>query len=581
MKYKEIFLKNIENNRIQLIQSIQEKGIELAKSSKTIKRRDLVEYLNEKHDYEIKDGLIIDQLVKEAYNNSGYSESLQKSLINNIENNNSNNKVYNPERVYIQPTCWEFNENKLTTDLNIISKAQNSVLKEDGIELINNAVKNVELISIEKTISLTGELKVEVHTDYAKNIKKGYKHIINTYENVKNKNLDLISDFEDVRNELKIIREDILNLLIDIFGNSIKTTEPELFNFSKINWIDFEETWDKLNLFYNDINQQLEIFKNFHSEQMENISVSSKESVNSFFKNTDTLLKKNGSISNSELKGTAISSGVGFLVNSGISVLKSRSEAKKTVAVIKRDVEKLKSGMKDDIELLLNDTIRLGFLQTEIKDKLLPQLKIFISQIYKNIDTNITPIYNKIIEDKNIKELRNSNIILTTENRKIEIALIDEKNQMIFSKKNLLFLENFIQNNSFEYEYLKKLHPIKPKGLYKFLSPKKSKVLFEETLNDWNKYCKPKKEEYENILKKHQNELNLQQQINTDIQLLTDRKKEIEKKLNSNSNKISQLFKVSPINSDLLKNLIVNTKEIVSSSKGVLEVGLKEQLLTI
>jgi hypothetical protein len=584
MNYKEIFLDNIESNRDKIIKDIQEIGVKLSQSSEIIKRRELVDLINLKNNFKIKDGLVINLLVNEAYQNSNYSESLRDILVNNIESNNTNNKVYNPERVYIKPTCWNFDENKLITDIDLITKAQENVFKTDGILLINEITEEVEKIKVEEGLSLTGASKVEAYNEYAKKVINGYEKIINTYENVKNKNLDLVSDFEDVRNELKIIREDILNLLIDLYGSLIKSNEPELFNFSNISWVDFEDTWDKLNLFYDNINKNIETFRTFHKVQLDNISISSTTNINKFFKDGNQILKNKGTekeirAAAKDIKTAAIQAGVTFLFEAGSSIIKSRSEAKKTVTTIKRDVEKLRIGMREDVEVILNDIIRLGYLQTEIKDKLLPQLKIFISQIYKQIDIGIKPIYEEIISDNNIGNLRSLNIKLTAESRKIQKALIDEKDKMAFSEKYLLDLDEYISSNKFEFEYVKNLYPEEPKGLYKFLSGNKHKVLFNETLNDWNKHCKPKIEEYETVISKRKKEIILQKEITNDMQLLQERKKEIEQSLILNSKKINSLFKDNSTNNELLKKLIVNIKEIVTSSKGVLEVSLKEQLL--
>ncbi|QNM84576.1 hypothetical protein H9W90_10245 [Polaribacter pectinis] len=575
MTHDEIIQPNIKSIYNNLIDSVIKKSQELSLKSTIINRRELVNYLKFEHKVDIKEGIYLKNLLKDSYQKASYSKSIQEALVNNIIENDGKNKVYNPNRVDDNIFC--LNVEKPNTELNNFNLItnQNEVIKDiDGIQLINSIINDIDLIKREKTISITGSGKVESYREHAFEIKNGYENLIQTYEYVKDINLNLISDFELTRNRLKLIREDLLKLLIDLFGDSIKTSEPEMFKFSEIVWTDFEDTYPKLELFYNVINDEIELFKDFHSQQMRAISMASKEGFNNFLSSAEKLSKSKGILTNADIKTNAATAATGFLVKSGLAVINSRSQAKKTIAQIELDIEKLKQGMQSDSERIMNDILKLGKLQTEIRDKLTPQLILFTNKVIDIILNKITPYYKKIIKNSEIKNLRDSNSSLIIEKRQIKAELLDKNKQIDYCDYIHSMLTTSIDSQNFEYNYLVSLIPEKPKGLYSIISPSNSKKLYKDTLNDWNTHCKPFEDNYQKLKEDKKNEEKLKIDINTDIVNLELRDKSIENELKLNSDNINAIFKTSSQSKEELKKLLEAVKEVSISSKGVLEVNI-------
>lgn len=578
MTHTEIIKQNADDINNKLVDAIIKKAQQLSLDSEIINRRMLVDHLNTVLQINLKEGLYIKKILKEAYLKSSYSSSIQKAIVNNILDNNGKNSVFSPVRVEQRVEALDIKDPQLDlNDFKLIEQETNTVKEIDGTFEIQAIQKNIEVLKPEKELSITGKFKVEAIKDHAFNIKKEYQKIIQIHEKVKDINLNLVDDFDKTRNKLKLMREDLLNLLIDLFGDKIKNSEPELFDLSKINWENFEDRYGKLDTYFSSINENVEIFKEAHQQHMSAISQSGKNEFNNFLSKTSSLADA-GKLDKSKLKGTAATAAVGFLVKGAMSVIKSRSEAKKTIAQIEFDIENLKEGMRADVQLILDDILKLGRFYTELKDKLIPQLKLFSQEAVNKLIVDISPLYEQIISNQEIKELRDSNKLLMTEFRTIEAELIDKKEQINFNKFRHQKLTEVINFQKKEYNFLLSLTPVKPNLFYKIISPTKSSNLYNETLIDWHTYCKPFVDHFENTQEQVIREEELREENLTDINRLTNRKVNIQEELKNNSKKIRTIFGEKG-NKDILKNLLTHIREFTISSKGVLELNISKKLI--
>ncbi|MFD2540974.1 hypothetical protein ACFSSB_01470 [Lacinutrix gracilariae] len=578
MTHTEIIKKNADGINTKLVEAVIKKAQQLSVDSEIINRRMLLDYLNEELQINLKEGLYIKQILKEAYLKTSYSSSIQKAIINNILDNDGKNSVYNPNRVEQRIEALEIQDPNLDLDdFKLIEQEIETVKEVDGNFEIQTIQQNIDVLKPKKEVSITGRLKVEASKKHAFEIKKEYNKIIQVHEKVKDINLNLVDDFDKTRNKLKLIREDLLNLLIDLFGDQIKSSEPELFDVSQINWESFEDSYAKLDTYFSSINDNVEIFKEAHQQHMSAVSMSGKKEFNNFLNKTSSLANA-GRLDKSKLKGAAASAAIGFLVEGGMAVIKSRSDANKTIAQIELDIEKMKDGMRGDVELILNDILKLGRFYTELKDKLIPQLKLFTQKAVNKLIVDISPLYEQIISNHEIKELRDSNKLLMTEFRTIELELIDKKEQVDFNDLRHQQLTEVVDFQKVEYNFLLSLKPVKPNLFYKIISPKKSVNLYNETLIDWYTYCKPFIDNFENTQKEIVREVELKAENLVDMNLLIKRKENILEELNNNSRNIRTIFGEKG-NKTILKDLLTHIKDFTVSSKGVLELNISKELI--
>ncbi|HZW76702.1 MAG TPA: hypothetical protein VFF21_00190 [Flavobacteriaceae bacterium] len=522
---------------------------------------------------ELKDGPYLRYFLKIAYEKNSFSNTLKKIITFNFRENEGTNSIYNPERV--EDNIFSLDLANPSLDFNhfkLIQKQSEDLKQVDGVGEIRAIKEDIENLKRESTLSITGESKVEAYRDYALRLKEKYENMILTYEQIKNLNLSLISDYETLKNKLRLIREDLLNLLVDLYGDQIKTQEPELFDITDVNWKGYDELYPKLDLFYNTVNERIALFKNFHEIEMRNILISGKQNVNNFLHEATKISQSNKFISTSQIKGIAAGAAAKFLVSSTMAVLRSRSEAKKTIAEIEVDISRLKVDMNSDVNSIIQDIINLGQFHTEIRDRHLPTLQLFTQQISNIIEKQISPNYAKIIENNIIRECRDSNVRATLELREIELELVDQQKRIKHSEKIWRQLSEIIQAREFEYNYLQQLRPTEPKLLAKIFSPFKSRKIYEETLDSWTTYCEPFILEQIKLIENKDKETLLQQEINDDMNKLMDRKNYLIQLRKENGAKIHTQVKMNDAAlKPIIKKLLVQIKNVSKSSMGPLE----------
>jgi hypothetical protein len=570
MNLNQITIGNSKEHYNELIKTIQELAIQLSQNNKTLNRRSLVSYLNSKiENLNLKEGSFIKNLLRDTYEESQYSEAVRKAIVSRFKENLGNDNIFNPERVQVNCNSLDFTDNYLIEfqkKIHLIEKNTGLLENLDSVNIINNALSETNDIKEEDVISITGGSKVESAYDYANNIRLGYKKLIDEYELIKNVNLNIISDFEFLRNELRLLREDLIQILIDLFGNKIKQTNPDLFNFEKVEWYDFEDTWSKIDLYFSILNKDLETFHHIHDSQMNQILSSGSQRGKDIFKKA----KKSGVIDKADVRRQVI----GFAIDGAIGVFKSRGESKKTVAKIYRDIEKLKLEMQNDSNKILSDILRLGSLYSKLKDDLIPSFKLFISTVNKIVIKDIKPIYNEIISSGKIGELRSENASLLTEKRMIELELIDKKLAFPFIQKEKEKYNLNLESHKYEYNYLKSIRPEEPGSIYSAISFGKATKLYNEVEIEWKENCFPMIVLYDSWRVSLRNEDVLKNETEKDINLLKNRKSEIELLLKDNSNNIFNQFSTNEYSKEILKELLTHIKVISDSSKTVLSVQL-------
>src|SRR5690606_7807486 len=210
MNFKDIARPNVENLKTQFIEAITKKAQELSMEPSTIlNRRELVAYLQETLGTELKDGPYLRYFLKIAYEKNSFSNTLKKIITFNFRENEGTNSIYNPERV--EDNIFSLDLANPSLDFNhfkLIQKQSEDLKQVDGVGEIRAIKEDIENLKRESTLSITGESKVEAYRDYALRLKEKYENMILTYEQIKNLNLSLISDYETLKNKLRLIRED-------------------------------------------------------------------------------------------------------------------------------------------------------------------------------------------------------------------------------------------------------------------------------------------------------------------------------------------------------------------------------------
>lgn len=542
-----------------------------------ISRRELVSLLNKKHDnLNLADTIEFNALVRLSYEMS--SISVQEAIVETIRENIGNDAVYNPKRLYTSNHVSQFSEKEkdsLTTKVNLLKSNATEINSEDSKTKIETTLVNTQKLEFKKEFLGIGN--ADSAKKYAKNVLEGYETMIGEYDKIKNVNLNLINDFHILRNELKCERDDIMQLLIDLFGNRAKQQYPELFDFDQIEWLDFENSWNELNLSYNKINEQHQEFLNTVDVALNNFGNSVSAESSEAWKNLSSISKKRD-LNKGDLIGAGIQVAIAAGTAALIGSIDTRNKSKEIVAIIRRDVEILKHKMSEDNELIIADIFRLGKLYSKLSHSIIPNYNTFIKSNSEIIVSDFKPLYDRILENPTIYKAKGENNKLIKKQRFLNQKIIDLHSNIKYSKEEEIRLGEILEIKKEEYFIALSLKPTKPFILIELFTLGRASTVYYSTLQEWTNYCKPVVEDYEYIQSLKNDEIEKRETINQYISESKKELSEINQQINSNSEVIMTEFNKTPNSEEELTKLITVVKRIINASRNVLEIQLDQEL---
>lgn len=395
----------------QIIEEIQEVAIRLSQDNEYLSRRDLVKELNAKiPGLSLTDGLIVNSLVKETYLQTP-SPVIQKAISDCFLDNTESKLVYDPDNisdVSLKLTCsgevaLSFdNFNQITE---ILDRKVEALGVTDAIAEVTEMKNTIDLYVPEKNFSLTGKTKVKDNVNYGQKILEGYGKLVEYYNFVKYQNHELIEDFKFLRSELGCFRNDITELLFDIIGEDEKKQHPELFDFSKIEYLETERIIKEIDLEFEKLNNSFEVFQETYEASIVNIKQAGEQHAEIAFDRYSKSVKRKGYASKAEIKGQVATAALGFAFEAAMEIMETRKNAEQTVAAIKRDVEKMKLGFKEDAQKITFDLLRLQKIHNRLKVILIPEARKFIGQATTIYNSTIKDAYSQLLHGGNIAEV--------------------------------------------------------------------------------------------------------------------------------------------------------------------------------
>jgi hypothetical protein len=544
----------------------------------TIRRRELVKQLNQRLEgLQLTDTLRVNKLVKQSYYSC--SQSVQQAMVEMFKHNLGNDSIYNPKRIYPSNHVMTSKDQvvgSFDADLNILYENASRVNNESAKSLIEKNVVETQALIFKN--NFLGINKLSNAKKYAKSVLSGYEAMIEEYEIIKDVNLNLINDFETLRNNLKEQREDVIQLIVDLFGDRAKVEHPELFDLGKIEWYDFENNWDKLSLAHDKLEDQYGDFLRVVDESLIKISNDISNQANSSWATLESTARKRD-LNKNDLIGAGVSMAVTAGVSAISGAIKSNNKSKEVASTIINDAERLKAEMFDDQRLIIKDVIRLGKLYSKFSDSLLPSYQMYIRSNDNVIQNNFLPLYDRIIQNDVIKAAKNENNKFFGKRRQLQQQLRDFKKSIAYSEKRSVKLEELKKNLTPELALVEKLKPAKPWFIINLFTIARSENIYDDTLVYWNQYCKPVVDHYNHTLEELLNEEKTIVQLQQAIKDTTSSINQLTESIKLNSDIIKQEFAKNPWSIDNIKQLIEVVKDITNSSRMVLEIELDDELI--
>lgn len=529
-----------------VLKHIQKIAIGLEKSNDYLTRSDLA--------YELKnygveqDSLGLNDLIQEAYRKDTSIKGF-----NRILSNDKRTTVINANK--------SIDLAKKDGYKRLISLAKDDI-KQGGrsIEVLTNLIGELSLAENFKPETkflqwITGTSGVGKVKEEAQLIFDGYSQVVDYYDNAKGSVLDVISDFALLRGQIVERYHIFSSILIDIFGDSICSIDPELFAYEQIEYLDVKSMLKRIELEYSKLTTEC-------SQLMIAITDSFKVSL------------KNALSINNDISDKRVG-----LILAGLEMIGHYVDAHDRTLSLQKELSNLKSCAKKDVSQIYADMCRLKVIYGTIKDLYIPKAEMFWKYSEEILEEDMKKIIGAVYSTSKLQDLMEKRVSRMKDIKNVSIEILD-------AQRNISYYENSIADNSgllsqLEDEYLlaKKKKPSKPFILFNLLTLGQSRKKYNRKIYEWNAKCRPVIIQFETLkVDLHIDEEELKKQKELLIELKNKNQK-IKIELKKNSTLIKQSILAD---NSIKKELLLNMDKIVSIlrvAKDIASVGLDTKLM--
>lgn len=555
--------------KLRIIEEIKSVEIDLSRNNSATTIRNFVDTLNQKDpSVKIIENGELKQVFKEFYENNSMHSSLQESLLNRFFENDGITKYIVPNEVNLIPIPLNLDNNEkhfnnINDSFQLIEKSLTQIEEKSFLNTIHKLEEEQKKIKVIEVFSITGASKVDEKLREARKIYYNYKSLIDNYGLIKLELQGMFNEFEKIRNILKFLREDLMNMLIEIYGENVKATHPELFSFDSVKWMDFTDIIDNLNAEFYKITETCKTFFSSYNESYNKLANDS----------LDRLDQMNGE------KGALRNAAIDIGVNALFTIAKSNQDAKMTISDLNFEIEIMKASFWNDSKNIRLDIMRLLDIHKNIKEYLIPATKLFTIGFSNLFENEIKKDFNLVFNLEHIKPLKDRNIEISLEIRKLEIE-IHHLRKIVDESKNLKDIyESNVNFHQKDYDFFMLNEPQMPSRLTIFLSLGVAVNIFYKVYDQWDKKTIYTRNEYNYNLNDYHVETERENVYQTLMNDCIKKKSELKIEALLNSEKINNSLNAE---GELKAKISQNLKKIAGLSKAakdVLEIKLDEKLL--
>lgn len=475
-----------------------------------------------------------------------FQKSPNKEIFKSLVNNEKNTPLVDEFKI---PALLEAGKETDVFKL-IAEKLKISDTHLSALENLTGGKFNEEIIR--KTSDLlniiSGKNAVEKVKNEASAVFEKYSTMTKSYTDAKNSVKSLTKDFVNLRqNSAGLFRRYAL-ALSDIFGEKIRATMPQMFDFDSVEFLDTDSMLKSAELSYNSIFGKCTELSGQISEGF-----------------VSALKLSASQITNVEDKRLG-------LVVAGINMLSHYIKSTGQTSAIKKEVEELKSSVAHDAAVIKTDGVRLSEIFKILNDVYIPKAEIFAKAAPEVFDEEFLRLTDSVYSTPRAKELKKRRDEILQELHDLEKSLADSGLNVNYYSSHIRDCQNTLQSLEKQYNEAKKTKPEPPSGLGNVISLGSKKKQYERAVYDWEKNCRPLVSKYEDLIvdvKIDTDELQKQKEIYERDKKRYEELKAVQKEISSELSNIINAdektkAKISARLEDIVKLLMI-AKEIASS----------------
>jgi len=474
-----------------------------------------------------------------------------------------------------------------TTKFSVIRNASETLtVLENSIDLqmetevrkafheLKNVFNHIEMPKA-SWFSLTGKSNVKKFTEKATEVYCMYKELIEGYEIAKFSILQAIEEYTQLRQQLKYEREDLVNMLKDVYGKEIFEAYPQLYDFNKLQWLETENLFYDLDTRFEQIQGKYETFQNQLSENIQNV----KNQVEaSFGKFSNSIYKGNKLRKSDAILESGMTEAMVIAESAFSNILNSRVAASEKCAEIKKDIEFMKLSFAPDHQMIMVDITRLFEIYTNIKRIFIPLAEAYAEHFNNLLNGNLQTLLVKYRAYKyHPLFVERENLIL--EERDYELSIIEHQKSLVQKEQYLDRIKSHFENEIKPvYEVYIENKITEPSILSSILSLGLNTLCFAYANEIWVSGFAPIDKEYQTYSKEIQVTKNDISHYNNRIKELNQLNKKLEKEIKQKDKLVQQEFSSLKLTQFVDVSQIANINSTLALSKEILEKGLRNNL---
>jgi len=438
----------------KVLERIYEIAKKLKNEGETFTRSDLA--------YELKslgiesDSQEITKLVWKAWDTYGKSKDVEKAFTNNAGNQSL---------VSMYQASAAIDNSDISTALKIIHKelsesnAALALLSKEVESALSGVAERIgtSTASVIKGTAGVERVKKEAETAFEK-----YTQMVNAYESARCNVQETILVFTELRNDVLRLYRKYAMALTDVFGDSIRSVSPELFDFNKVEWLDVQGLFKQIELQYTSVSTRC-------SSLMNEIESSFRTTIQSSLDNYRVLNNKQAG-----------------LLLAGINMLGHYLDASSRTAEMSSELIQLRNDMRRDATHIKGDVLRLAKIYKSMNDVNIPQAELFYRYAGRLLEGDVSKIIESLYITEESSQLKGERETLLQQMQELERQISDANSNISYFENTINECETILRSLHTNYNEAKKSQPKKPMALVSLLTFGNANKTYNRDFYEWN-----------------------------------------------------------------------------------------------
>lgn len=528
--------------------------------NETISRADVAFILQDKYKVKCADGVELSRDIYRAYEKMGKPESIRRMIVTNsgeksvVEEYELNSRLNQGET----ENAISLVEKNLNDAQELIDEAKQRITDVLKIELAQDAA------ALSKWFQGTGGIE-QIKTKSAA-LMDNYGKMVACYNAAETGVKNDVHDFVVLRSDVNSRFVKYANALVDIFGDSVKVVDPELFNFDNIQYLDTTAMQQHTQLAYDKLDQNCTLLlgevASHYSETLNQVPM---------------WLKVGQNVG----KNVGQRSGLyGSLAVGAVSFLNHWLSAQEKTTRMQNEYVNFEKSVKRDRQQMDGDMMRLMTVHKVMNDLYIPRAATFARKSDEVMSDDLKELIQSLYSGE-VAPLVKERDGLLERIKKLEQSVNDHSENIAMFDSQIADIKGMLDAQKDNYQKASERKPAEPGMLKRFLTFGVAQKNYGRKLLEWDEQDGALVNAYEDAL------MDLEEgkeDLNTHTEQLAKDKQEYETckaRLAELNRLIKEKIRATPEQKSAALKHLKNMVTLLHAGKKIMESRLDDQLLQV